>query len=328
MKPVTTTSPSPPPPRSRRRRRVWIAAIAFVFIVLPAVWLLSHLMPRTGHFTARRSSVAKVETEPERTEPGNFVSQGVRLVAKNGLIVELRVLRPAAVTGRVPLVVLLGGHRTGRNAVNVLGAPGSIAVAALDYPYDGPERPRGVVESLRTIPAAQRALLDTPPAISLALDWLLTQPWVEPQRVELMGVSLGVPFAAVAGGLDDRFKRVWLVHGAADNRAWIASRLEDRIPNAPLRHTAASLAHLLAYGPTFETEQWAPRIAPRRVVVIGARDDEQMPRASVEKLFAACREPKELLWIEGGHVRTNRHDIVRQLLAMARERIDATPASR
>lgn len=124
------------------------------------------------------------------------------------------------------------------------------------------------------------------------------------EHEEQRGARLTAP--PLAGALDPRFRRVWLVHSGGDNRAWIANRLESRIANAPMRHAAASLLHLLAYGASFRTEKWAPLIAPRAVVVVGAARDEQMPRKNVERLFAAAREPKELLWSEGGHVRPDR----------------------
>lgn len=305
--------------RSRRWRR-WLLAALAAGLAAPACWLLTHLAPRHAHFLERRGGIvtAVVDSRPE----GNFISDAVRLTATSGLKVDLRVLRPAAPGQRLPLVLLLGGHRTGRDAVDVLGDPGGIAVAALDYPYHGPERPRGLAQSLRSVPAIQQGILDTPPAVSVALDWLAAQPWVDPARVELMGVSLGVPFAAVAGALDGRFRRVWLIHGGVGNREWIASRLGEKVDNAALRGVAAGLVHLLAHGASFRTEEWVGRIAPRPVVVIGASEDEQLSRASVEGLHAAAGAPKELLWTAGGHVRPKRVDIVRQLLGMVRSRIE------
>lgn len=304
----------------RWRRRIALTLIAFA-IVVPGLWLLSHTFRRSATFVDRRGTIATAHPADEVTTPDGYISQAVRVTSTTGLAVELRVLRPAIVTDPLPMVVLLGGHRTGRNAVDIVGDPRGIVIAALDYPYHGPERIRGLAQSLRTVPAIQRGLLDTPPAVSLALDWLLTQPWVDHERVELMGVSLGVPFAAVAGALDDRFRRVWLIHGGADNRAWLANRLEPKISNRLLRESSATLLHLLAYGSSFETERWAPLIAPRPVVIIGARDDEQMPPANVAKLFAATGEPKELLWTEGQHIRPSRPEIVQQLLDIVRSRI-------
>jgi len=258
--------------------------------------------------------------EPEQAEPGGYLSQALQVRGDNGRTVDLRVLRPADAAGRLPLMVLLGGHRTGRDAVKLLGAPGPVIVAALDYPYTGPERPRGLRQSLATIPAAREALLDTPPSVCLALDWLIAQPWVDPTRVELVGVSLGVPFAAVAGALEPRFRRVWLIHGGADNRAWIAHNLERKVKQDWLRGPAAWLVWLMAHGPTIEAEYWVPRIAPRPLMIVGATEDRRLPPKLVEKLYAAAREPKELIWTAGGHV-DRRPEAVQQLLDTVRSRL-------
>ena len=323
---MSPIAPTPPPPRSGwRRRRCWriAAVVAAVVFAIPAVWIASHAIPRSDTFTARRGTVVAIEARNETVTPNGALSQSIRVTSSTGLVVDLRVLRPPGPARPRPLVVLLAGHRTGRDAIDIVGDPGGIVVAALDYPYHGPEKPRGVAESLRAIPLIQRGLLDTPPAVSVALDWLVAQPWVDRERVELMGVSLGVPFAGVAGALDARFRRVWLIHGGNDNRAWLANRLETRMGNPALRHSAATLLHLLAHGPSFAPERWVPRIAPRTVAVVGAGSDEQMPRASVEGLYALASEPKVLLWSEGGHVSTKRLDIVRQLLDLVRARIEA-----
>ena len=304
-------------------RRPWRIVLAGLLVV-PVVAILGLwrvCAPPQQYFTEFRGIITEAKVSERTQEDGGFVGQAVTLTADTGLTVDLRVLRPTVHEGRLPLLILLGGHRTGRDAVEVLGHPGGLAVAALDYPYRGPERIRGVRQILGTIPAIQRGLLDTPPAVSLALDWLVGQPWVDPARVELMGVSLGVPFVAVAGANDERFKRVWLVHGGINNREWLANRLESRISNDAVRDVASRLLLGLAHGSSFNTGEWVHKISPRQVVVIGASEDEQMPRENVEQLYAAAREPKELQWSDGGHVRPHRVEIVRQLLDMVRSQI-------
>jgi dienelactone hydrolase len=310
---------NPNPKRPRRRWWQWLAGLLLLSLLATAGWLAWQTRPKHDHFAARRAAMAGASVEAERSEAGGYVSQAVRVQGDNGLAVDLRVLRPAG-GGRWPLMILLGGHRTGRDAVNLLGAPGPFVVAALDYPYAGPERPRGVSQSLATIPAARRALLDTPPAVWLALDWLVAQPWVDPARVELVGVSLGVPFAAVAGALEPRFGRVWLIHGGADNRAWLEHNLGAKVKSDRLRGLAGGLAWQLTHGPTLEPEHWVPQIAPRPLIIIGAREDRRLPAALVEKLHAAASEPRELIWMEGGHV-DRRPEAVQRLLDTVRSRL-------
>lgn len=272
-------------------------------------------------FAARQSALVGAEAGAERTEAEGFVSQAVRGRAENGLAVDFRVLRPAVPPGtRLPVVVLLGGHRTGRDAVDLLGTPGPLVVAALDYPYHGPERPRGLWQSLETIPAARAGLGDTPAAVRLAVDWLVAQPWVDPERVELVGVSLGVPFAMVAGALDPRVRRVWLIHGGGDHRRWIEHNLRSRIASELLRDLAAGAVYRLAHGPSLDETHWMPRIAPRPVIIVGARQDQRLPADLVERLHDAAVEPRELHWFDGGHV-DRRPEAVRPLLELVRSRI-------
>jgi hypothetical protein len=303
-----------------------MAVVLAGLLILPLGWLASLAVPRHGYFSTRAGNLREVVAGEWLPQAGNFSSQSVRLTTDTGLSVDLRVMRPEEAAGPLPLVLLLGGHRTGRDAVDAVGEPGPMIVAALDYPYHGPERLSGVWQSVRSVPAMQRGLLDTPPAVSVALDWLIAQPWVDPARVELMGLSLGVPFAAVAGALDPRFRRVWLIHGQAGNRAWLANRLEGAISNRPLREFAAGVVLLLAHGASFRTDDWIGRIAPRSVIVVGATEDRQMTRAAVEQLYAAAGEPRELLWSTGGHVGPRRREIVQQLLEMVRSRLEPAAA--
>ncbi|BET65683.1 hypothetical protein ASA1KI_06010 [Opitutales bacterium ASA1] len=287
--------------------------------------MLDHLRPRHDRFLERVGTISSeriVSTRP--TAPG-YTAKQVYLVSSSGLEARFAVLRPNHLREdeRLPLMVLLAGHRTGRDAVDVVGTPGPIAVAALDYPYDGPERFSGAREALAHLPAMQRALLDTPPATLLALEWLAAQPWVDPERIELVGVSLGTPFAAVAGALEPRFRRVWFLHGGADNRAWLDASLAEDIPSSFLRRPAAALLHLLAHGATFDTERWVARIAPRPIVVVGARQDEGLTRENVQRLHDAATGPRELVWTDGGHVQPNRPAIVRELLDIVTARLDA-----
>jgi len=62
-------------------------------------------------------------------------------------------------------------------------------------------------------------------------------------------VSLGAPFALVAGALDRRVRRVWSVHGAGDLPLLIDTALRRAIPFSPLRRAAAELGYLAAAVP-------------------------------------------------------------------------------
>lgn len=290
-------------------------------VAIVAIWLLTHLQPRHEHFERRHGTVVETTSTREESDNPDILIESVAVRSDSGLVVNFRVLRPANVQGPLPSVILLAGFRTGSKAITLIGDPGNVAIVALDYPYHGPEKFDDVWEAVSHFPEVQRGLLDTPPAASLAIDWLATQTWADPEKVELVGASIGVPFAAVTGARDERIQRVWLLHGGADNQDWLKGALRKKIGNDSLRGAAASVLVLLAHGASFDNADWVSQIAPRPVVVVGARDDESLSVGNTEALFFAAGEPREIIWTDGGHVKRNRPEVVQQLLDIVRERM-------
>ena len=278
-------------------------AAALALGVAGGLWLTRDPEPR---MLARRSGLADVIEGPI-VKDGKHELRDVRLRAASGLEVELTVKRPASDdddTTRRPLAIVLGGHRRGRNAVQFIPDAGGMIVAALSYPYAGEPRP-DALEFVKDIPNIRAAFLDTPPAIMLALDYLLMQPDVDPNWIEGVGVSLGGPFVTIAAALDRRISRVWVVHGSAGSYGPLEVSMRREIPIPGVRHAAAALSALIINGPSLAPERWAHRVAPRPFVMVNARSDERMPRKLVERLFDGAREPKTLVWLPGGHVRSN-----------------------
>jgi dienelactone hydrolase len=307
----------------RRRRLFFLVTLATLATLGAAsAYLLRDPLP---HFLARRSSLATVAQSAPSLEGGYEVRQ-LRLTATSGLAVELTTRRAVQdSTGRLPLVVILGGHHTGRDAVRMLGDTRGTLVAALSYPFAGDPRPDAAT-FLREIPAIRAAFLDTPPALMLALDHLLRRENVDSGRVEAVGVSLGAPFVCIAGALDTRFTRVWVLHGSGGSFAPLEMSMRRTIPFAPLRFVAAALADVIIAGPRLAPERWVSRIAPRPFMMVSAEGDERLPRASVEALYRSAREPKSLIWMPGRHVHADSATI-RQLADIVLARVRATPGS-
>ncbi|HVE79519.1 MAG TPA: hypothetical protein VNA89_11680, partial [Gemmatimonadaceae bacterium] len=314
----------PPRPPSLRPRRLGLALIAATLAVLAGA--VAYLMrDPTTRMLARRSRLAAVQEGAPQMVDGQWV-RPVRLRAGSGLEVELLVRRPGehgadgrGARERRALVVILGGHNTGREAARLIPDTRGTVVAALSYPYRGEHRLKGLAV-LRYVPAIREAVLDAPPAVMLALDYLLAQPDVDPRRVEGVGVSLGVPFVTIAGALDERFTRVWAIHGGAGSYEPLEHNLRRNVPLAPARAAVAGLSTVLIAGPRIAAERWAGRIAPRPFCMVNAVADERVPRPLAERLYASARAPKALAWVSGGHVRS-RPEVVRGLVDLVLDRV-------
>jgi len=291
-------------------------------LVTGALWLRwDASRSRDGYFDERHGRLVQTTLE-SATTPFGQLTERVLLESDSGLQVSIRTIRGQDVPGPVPVLLVLGGHRTGSDAVDLFGDVGARVVIGIDYPYDGPEKVRGIGQTLSTIPVARQALLDTVPAVSLVIDWLEQQSWADPDRIVIVGASLGVPFAAAAAARDERIAGVMLVHGAADNRVWLEAQLERRIDNEILQYPLSVLLHWTAYGPVFDTGRNVAAIAPRPVVIVGAREDERTPAGQTELLYELAGQPKCLRWTEGAHIEPGRPRIIAELLRIADEEED------
>ncbi len=298
-------------PRRKTWRRVAFAlGILVVAGILGSAWLLRDPTP---HFAARYGRLVRVDTLQSVAESLSTDLQ-LRLQAENGLVVDIAVRRPTAEpVARRRLFVILGGQRAGKEAALLFPDTRGSVVAAIEYPYHGAPNPKGMAV-VGQVPAIRRAILDTPPAIMLALDYLITQADVDATRVEMIGASFGAPFGAIAAALDPRVTRLWLLHGAADPYRLLEHNLERYVGVAPLRALVAGAANVLIAGPRLDPARWVPRVSPRPVIMINALEDERIPRPLVEQLYQSAREPKEQHWLPGQHMQRNRREVLTALV--------------
>lgn len=295
-----------------------------LLVVVLAVAGAFHLHRDAEPYFARRHGELRSAALEQRRALGADAIEYRRLVSSSGLECPLAVRTPPLADAdgerreKLPLVVLVGGHRTGRDAVALMPEGEGLIAAALSYPFDGEVAPKGW-RAVAALPRIRRALLDAVPCLSLVVDHLEQHPRVDSARIELVGVSLGAPIAVAAGGVDERFARVWSVHGGGAFTTMLAHNLPEEVQSPPLRAPLAAFGALIVA--PLEPERFAASISPRPFVMINSRDDERIPRASVDSLFAAAEQPKELLWVDGRHVGPRRAETLERLLALVLPRV-------
>lgn len=266
---------------------------------------------------SRRSSLVDRSVELIARDSGH-VTERVNLRAASGLKVRMILRRPeapdsGAILKKRPVFVILGGYRTGDLAATLIPDTRGNIVVALAYPYDGDLGIKGL-RVLPAVPSIRGAILDTPAAVMLALDYLLARDDVDSSRVEMVGASFGSPFGVVVAALDHRVTRVWSVYGAARPYDQIELNLRKSIGFGPLRAAVAFAANIFASGPRLDPEYWAARVSPRPFIMINSREDERIPRHAVDALYAAAQEPKQMIWLDGPHLHRSRPNVLSALV--------------
>jgi alpha-beta hydrolase superfamily lysophospholipase len=120
---------------------------------------------------------------------------------------------------------------------------------------------------------------------------------VDPDRIVLVGGSLGALVAPATAAADHRIDAVVLLFGAGDLRALCEANLPG--PRIVRRALAWLLSPLVS---PVEPLKYIGRVAPRPVLMLNGAGDPRMPVECSRLLHEAAGEPKRIRWINAGHV--------------------------
>jgi len=139
--------------------------------------------------------------------------------------------------------------------------------------------------------------------IRRVVDWAQTQPDVDPQRIALIGFSMGALVASVAMANEPRLAAGILVMGGADPQDILAAcnheiargrehvlRQLDWSLDAYRNQLAKALARI-------NPARFAGMVDPRRVLIIEAAADTCMPQAARERLWRAMGRPERVAYL-------------------------------
>ncbi|HYS94258.1 MAG TPA: alpha/beta hydrolase, partial [Candidatus Acidoferrales bacterium] len=59
-----------------------------------------------------------------------------------------------------------------------------------------------------------------------------------------------------------------------------------------------------------EPTRYIARIAPRPLLMVNGARDSLIPRANVDALYEAARQPKDILWVRSEHVQPDETELI------------------
>jgi len=239
----------------------------------------------------------------------SFPSPGPSRYLEN-LTVHGEYYRPAG-EGPFPAVIVLhildGRFYVARLVANALAQKG-VAALFIQLPYYGDRRPAGKIDlEAVDLPDVVDAVRQGVRDVRRGAAWLRARREVDPERVGIVGVSLGAFMAELAAGADGGFDRCAFVLGGGSiaDAVWSGSRdtrkiaalLEER--GWPRAKAAPLLAPLEPIG-------LAAGVRREGVLMINCRADEVVPPASTERYWEALGRPP-IVWYDGGHYALKDH---------------------
>jgi len=125
-----------------------------------------------------------------------------------------------------------------------------------------------------------------------AMDLLLSQPNVDPQRFAFVGHDFGGMYGVVAGSLDRRPTHYVVMAATPRFPDWYLylPKLEGEAREAFI-HQMAEIDPIVH----------VPNLSPAEVLFQFATDDFHVPKERAEEFFAAASDPKDMKWYEAGH---------------------------
>jgi hypothetical protein len=200
---------------------------------------------------------------------------------------------------KLPIVMVLGGLGTGEQNIRNVPDAGDNAIVGYDWPM--PVRLGGGVAFLTQSPSLYRRVMTIPAQVSSALSWLSGQPWADPQRVSMLGFSLGALAAPAIEDVAERDGQTigWtiLAYGGDPFGALLAAN--PHVKPLFLRPVLAPLIDILLS--PLEPCRHLPHLSGEFLVLEG-QDDALIPESARARFYDATPEPKTIREFNGDHM--------------------------
>lgn len=231
-----------------------------------------------------------------------YTTERLRFDGVDGERIPALFCRPN-IPGKVPVIIVLHGLGCNKEMfaepIAMLAAPRGIAVMAIDARLHGERAVKGVdlwsTDLLRTRRETVNSIIDN----RRALDYLDSRDDVNHDRYMLIGASMGGIMGAVLGAVEPRIKSAALLVAGGDLDQILATSSLPSIVR--LRESGVDLAAVHTILHDFDPVNFIGHFAPRPLLMVNGRGDTVIPPPNAELLHHAAKDPKQIVWYEGGH---------------------------
>ncbi len=231
---------------------------------------------------------------------------------------------PDSTAGPHPAVLMMHGFTGHRMESHLLFVKTARALAeagfvALRFDFRGSGESEGRFQDVTVEGEVSDALA--------VLDWLAARPEVDPQRIALLGLSMGGCVASLVAGQDNRVKALVLWAAVADPFALFA-QLEKSTPlPPPLGVQPDGTVDLGGFLMGMDFVRTLPDVRPLDVVqqysgpalIVHGSQDPTVPPRHAEMYKEVLGDRSQLVWIEGADHTFSAHVWEQQVISITRD---------
>ena len=219
--------------------------------------------------------------------------------------------------GPFPAALLCVGIETGKEVIGMIEGQDSVALVAINYPFEGELDFRGW-SAVGTTFRLRSMAFRTVPLLLSCLDWMFQQTHIDARDVTVVSVSFGVFTGLPAAVIDQRVKQAVIVQAGGGLSGVIASNAERLEVPVPAWLAGWLGGTILA---PFEPNKYAPYLTPRKLLMVNGEGDTMFPKESALSLYEEAREPKEIIWHTSTHVMPGERELIRELTNVVVKRL-------
>lgn len=251
----------------------------------------------------------QVVNQVARVHPGSgFLVESVELAAPGVSSFKIHIRHPQKIrtTAPRPILFILAGITSDEATLELFPREEEAVLVVFEYDLDKSNS----VASLQDLP---QMIASAPVQIASAIQWVQSQVWAEKGKFNTLAISLGTLFLPLSQRIllynDIAIDATVLAYGGADLSLFLEAFLAPNLGEKELKIAVDVLTPLLR---PVDPAVHLPMLRSQ-FLVVHATDDEIIPQGASEQLSKLTPEPKEFVVIPGGHINTDRWDLIEQL---------------
>ncbi len=282
-----------------RRPAIWLSLVLFLVALSPVLGAPGWEQLR-AHYDYDATLPLDVK-ELQTTALGECEKISFTFAATDGSTVPaLLFLPPGQPTQSLVLFLHgLGGSKDGARLIANTLCPNGIAVLAIDARGHGDRQQADARLIAPDLNRFRQTVIGTIVDNRRALDYVASRPDFNPDRIVLVGVSMGGIFGSILSAVEPRIDAAALL--VAGGRWDILLRNSQHSEVRNLRNDALLPTIIRSQLAAVEPVNFVGHIAPRPLFFANGKLDRIITPRSAQALHNAASQPRQIHWYQAGH---------------------------